>query len=84
MGPYIQTDRHWLELNAFHATLTSEESDVEDLFDNVETACDWEGAELEAEGLEDSAVSLLGRTPSANHTLLWSRETEPRRQHPVY
>lgn len=58
--------------------LTSEDSVVEDLFENVETARDWEGAELEAEGLEDSAASLLGRTPSANHTLLWSREMEPK------
>lgn len=34
--------------------------------------------EPEGEGLEDSAAaSPFGSTPSANHTLLWSRDTEP-------
>lgn len=60
------------------AYCTSEESEVVDLFEYVETASDWEGAELEAEGLEDSAVSPLGRTPSENHTLLCSRERDPK------
>lgn len=40
-------------------------------------ASDCEGAELEVGGLGDSAASPLGRTPSANHTLLCSRETDP-------
>lgn len=50
---------------------------MEDLFEYVETACAWEGAGLEVDGLGDSVVSPFGRTPSANHTLLCSRDKDP-------
>lgn len=63
-------------MHVLHAKPTSEESEVEDLFEYVEMASDWEGAGLEVGGLGDSAVSPLGRTPSANHTLLCSRERD--------
>ena len=62
-------------MHVSHAKPTSEDSDVEDLF---EMARDWEGAGLEVGGLGDSAVSPLGRTPSANHTLLCSRDRDPK------
>lgn len=48
---------------------------MEDLFENVEMPSDWDGAGLELFG--DSAVSPFGRTPSANHTLLWSLDRDP-------
>lgn len=65
-------------VNVFCAEPTSEDSEVEDLFENVEMASDWEGAGLEVGGLGDSAVSPFGRTPSANHTLLCSRDRDPK------
>lgn len=46
---------------------------MEDLCEYMEIARDCEGVELEAGGLGDSAVSPLGSSPSANHTLLCSR-----------
>lgn len=65
-------------MNVFCSKPTSEDSEVEDLFEHVEMANDWEGAGLEVGGLGDSVVSPLGRTPSANHTLLCSRERDPK------
>lgn len=62
----------------FRAEPTSEDSEVEDLFELEEMARDWEGAALDVGGLGDSVVSPLGRTPSANHTLLCSRERDPK------
>lgn len=65
-------------MDVFRAKPTSEDSEVEDLFEYVEMASDWEGAGLEVAGLGDSAVSPFGRTPSANHTLLCSRDRDPK------
>lgn len=65
-------------MNVSHAKATSEDSKVEDLFEYVEMASDWEGTGLEVGGLGDSAVSPFGRTPSANHTLLCSRDRDPK------
>ena len=74
----IHADLTALTLNVFPAEPTSKESEVEDLFEHEEMARDWAGAGLEVGGLGDSAVSPLGRTPSANHTLLCSRESDPK------
>lgn len=70
-------------MNVFHAEPTSEDSEVVDLFEYVEMASDWEGAGLEVGGFGDSAVSPLGRTPSANHTLLCSRVKDPKGERPI-
>lgn len=70
-------------MDAFHARPTSEDSEVEDLFEYVEMARDWEGAGLEVGGLGESVVSPLGRTPSANHTLLCSRVRDPKGDTPT-
>lgn len=64
-------------MNVCCAKPTSEDSEVEDLLEYVEMASDWDGAGLEVGGLGDSAVSPLGSTPSANHTLLCSRVRDP-------
>lgn len=66
----------------FRAEPTSEDSEVEDLFELEEMASDWDGAALDVGGLGDSVVSPLGRTPSANHTLLCSRERDPKQNRP--
>lgn len=67
-------------MNVFHAKLTSEDSEVEDLLEYVEMASDCEGAGLEAGGLGDSAAaSPFGKTPSANQTLLCSRVSDPKK-----
>lgn len=55
---------------------------MEDLLEKAELMRGWEGAELEDGGLEESVASPLGRTPSANHTLLWSRDPDPKQQRP--
>lgn len=65
------------------AKRTSAESGLEDLFEYVEMASDCEGAGLEVGGLGGSVVSPLGRTPSANHTLLCSRERDPNTEHHI-
>lgn len=51
---------------------------MEDLFEYAEMASDWEGAGLEVGGLGASVASPFGRTPSANHTLLCSRDRDPK------
>ncbi len=65
-------------MNVFHAKPTSEDSEVEDLFEYEEMASVWEGAGLEVGGLGDSAVSPFGKTPSANQTRLCSRDRDPK------
>ena len=57
---------------------------MEDLLEPEEMASEWEGAGLEVGGLGDSAASPLGRTPSANHTLLCSRVRDPTRGTHIY
>lgn len=56
---------------------TSECSAVQDLFEYVDMAIEWEGAGLDDAGFGDSDASPLGSSPSANHTLLCSRVRVP-------
>lgn len=65
------------DLVTFGAKPTSEASEPEDLFVYGETASDREGAWLVVGGLGGSAVSPLGKIPSANHTLRCSRVSDP-------
>lgn len=51
------------------------------MFEYAEMASDWEGAGLGVGGLGASVASPFGRTPSANHTLLCSRDRDPKKVH---
>lgn len=72
----------WAKLIAWvgDTELTSEASGVAALLEQVEATRDREDGEPEDGGLEDSAASPFGRTPSANQTLLWSRDREPKQE----